>query len=55
LVILLVLLGVPPVADLLGQRPPSLLGLVIAAAAVPAVLCADAAHKALRARRRRRG
>ncbi|MET0764638.1 MAG: cation-transporting P-type ATPase [Blastococcus sp.] len=52
LLILVLLLVVPPLAELLGHRAPSLLGLVIAAAAVPAVLLADAAHKALRSRRR---
>ena len=45
LLVLLAMLGVPPVADVLGQRPPSLLGLAIAAIAVPAVLLADAAQK----------
>ena len=52
LLILVAMLVVPAVADLLGQRPPSLLGLLLAACAVPAVLAADALHKALRARGR---
>jgi hypothetical protein len=52
LLILVAMLVVPAVADLLGQRPPSLLGLLIASCAVPAVLAADALHKALRARLR---
>jgi magnesium-transporting ATPase (P-type) len=52
LVILVAMLVVPAVADLLGQRPPSLLGLLLASCAVPAVLAADALHKALRARLR---
>jgi calcium-translocating P-type ATPase len=52
LVILVAMLVVPAIADLLGQRPPSLLGLLLAACGVPAVLAADALHKALRARLR---
>jgi hypothetical protein len=47
LLLLAVMLGVPPLADLLGQRPPPLLGAGIAVAAVPAVLLADAAQKLL--------
>jgi magnesium-transporting ATPase (P-type) len=54
LLVLVAVLVVPPVADLLGQRPPSLPGLVLAVCAVPAVLGADAADKALRRRRRAR-
>jgi len=53
LLILVGLLLVPPVADLLGMAPPPPLGLVTAAAAVPLVLIADAATKALGNRRRR--
>jgi magnesium-transporting ATPase (P-type) len=53
LVVLVALLAVPPVADLLGQSPPTVLGLAIAVTAVPAVLLADAAHKAARHRRHR--
>jgi magnesium-transporting ATPase (P-type) len=55
LLILLMLLGFPPLAGLLGHRPPSLVGLAIAVAAVPAVLGADAAHKARAARGRGSG
>ena len=51
LLVLLALLGIPPLADLLGQLPPSPLGLGIALTAVPAVLLADAAHKGFRHRR----
>jgi calcium-translocating P-type ATPase len=53
LVILLALLGIPPLADLLGQRPPSALGLGVALSVVPAVVLADSAHKVLRVRARR--
>ena len=49
--ILVAMLGIPPLADLLGQRPPSLLGLAVAGCAVPAVLAADAARKLLTAHR----
>jgi len=52
LLILVVMLVVPAIADLLGQRPPSLLGLLIASCAVPAVLAADGLHKVVRARLR---
>jgi hypothetical protein len=45
-----VTLGVEPVARLLGQAPPSLLGAACAVSAVPVVLGADAAHKWLKAR-----
>jgi magnesium-transporting ATPase (P-type) len=41
---------VPPVADLLGHDVPTLAGALIALLAVPAVLGADAVHKALRRR-----
>lgn len=51
LVVLVALLAIPPVAELLGHRPPSLLGLAIAGCAVPAVLAADALAKVLGARR----
>ncbi|MGY1633489.1 cation-translocating P-type ATPase [Geodermatophilus sp. SYSU D01186] len=50
LLVLVAVLAVPPLADLLGQRPPSLPGLVVAVCAIPAVLGADAADKALRRR-----
>jgi magnesium-transporting ATPase (P-type) len=53
LLVLVAMLTVPPLAELLGHRPPSLLGLVLAAAAVPAVVLADAAAKRGVARRRR--
>lgn len=49
---LAVFLLVPPVAAALELRPPTLLGWAVAVLAVPAVLLADAAHKAARARRR---
>ena len=52
LLILAAMLLVPAVADLLGQRPPPLSGLFVAIAAVPAVVGADALHKALRNRHR---
>jgi magnesium-transporting ATPase (P-type) len=50
LLVLLALVGIPPLADLLGQSPPTALGSVIALVAVPAVLLADAADKAIRSR-----
>jgi magnesium-transporting ATPase (P-type) len=53
LLVLVGMLAVPPVADLLGHRPPSLLGLAIAGCAVPAVLAADALAKWVAAARRR--
>jgi magnesium-transporting ATPase (P-type) len=53
LLILLAMLVVPPVASLLGQRPPTPLGLAIAAGAVPAVLLVDALAKAASRGRRR--
>jgi magnesium-transporting ATPase (P-type) len=52
MVILAVFLFVPQLADLLGGRPPNLIGWLLAAAAIPAVLLADTVHKAVRARRR---
>jgi hypothetical protein len=52
LVILAAFLFVPPLAELLGGRPPSMVGWLLAAAAVPAVLLADTTYKAVRARRR---
>ncbi|GAB3326387.1 cation-transporting P-type ATPase [Geodermatophilus aquaeductus] len=55
LVLLAVVLAVPPVAGLLGQALPPVLGLGVALLAVPAVLLADAAHKGLRTVGRRRG
>jgi magnesium-transporting ATPase (P-type) len=53
LVILAVFLWTP-LADLLGGDPPSLLGWLLAACAVPAVVLADAAYKAGASWRRRR-
>jgi calcium-translocating P-type ATPase len=44
---------VPPLADLLDQAPPSLPGLLVALAAVPAVVLVDGAHKARLAARHR--
>jgi magnesium-transporting ATPase (P-type) len=52
LLILVALLTIPVVGELLGQRMPSLLGLVLAGAAAPAVLLADALSKSIAARRR---
>ncbi|WP_088315167.1 cation-transporting P-type ATPase [Kineosporia sp. R_H_3] len=46
-------LWVRPLADLLGGSPPNLLGWLVAACAIPAVLLADAAQKAAAARSRR--
>ncbi|NIH69188.1 cation-translocating P-type ATPase [Modestobacter marinus] len=51
LVVLVGMLAVRPVAELLGHRPPSLLGLVVAGCAMPAVIGADTLAKAVRARR----
>ena len=45
LVLLAASVGLPPLAALLGQALPTPLGWLLAAAAVPAVLLADAAHK----------
>jgi hypothetical protein len=55
LLVLLARVGVPPLGDQLGRRPPTLLGLglAIALAAVPAVLLVDAAHKGARYRAHR--
>jgi calcium-translocating P-type ATPase len=51
LALLGLLLFVPPLAELLGQAPPPLIGAVVAMAAAPAVLLADLAHKQLLAQR----
>ncbi|MFQ1002425.1 cation-translocating P-type ATPase [Modestobacter sp. SSW1-42] len=51
LAILVAMLAVPPVAELLGHRPPSLTGFLVAGCAVPALLAADALTKLLGARR----
>jgi magnesium-transporting ATPase (P-type) len=55
LAMLVVFLGVPPVADLLGGTVPDALGWSLALAAVPAVWGADALHKRYRWRAARRG
>ena len=47
---LFLFIGVPPLARLLGGGFPSPLGWLVAAAVVPAVILADALHKAVRAR-----
>jgi magnesium-transporting ATPase (P-type) len=52
LLVLAAMLLVPPVAELLGQRPPPLRGLLVALCAVPVVIGADALHKWFRASRR---
>ena len=44
-------LYLPPIADLLGQAPPSLVGFAVALLAIPAVLAADAIQKAAEASR----
>jgi magnesium-transporting ATPase (P-type) len=43
-------LAIAPVADLLGQAPPMLAGWAVALLAIPAVIAADAAEKAVRLR-----
>jgi magnesium-transporting ATPase (P-type) len=45
-------LYLPPLADLLDQAPPSWIGFVVALLAIPAVLIADTAQKAVLRRRR---
>ncbi|WP_460993899.1 cation-translocating P-type ATPase [Sinomonas soli] len=50
LVLLAVFLFIGPVAALLGQAPPPLEGLAVAAFAIPGVLAGDAFHKTLRHR-----
>ncbi|MFC9962610.1 cation-translocating P-type ATPase [Nocardia ignorata] len=50
--LLVVFLWVPPLPELLGGSPPTVLGWVLAACAIPALLAADTAHKMLRRRRR---
>lgn len=52
-VMLLVFVGAPPLQDLLGGHWPGALGWLLATLAIPAVLLADAAHKAWRARHKR--
>ncbi|TQJ36659.1 cation-translocating P-type ATPase [Arthrobacter sp. SLBN-122] len=53
LAVLAVCLFVPYLAALLGQAPPTPMGLVLALLAAPAVLLADWIHKAVRGRLRR--
>ena len=48
---LFMFIGIPALARLLGGSFPSALGWLLASLAIPAVLLADAAHKATRARR----
>jgi hypothetical protein len=50
LALLLLFLGIPALADLLGGGWPSPLGWALASITVVAVVLADAAHKAWRAR-----
>ncbi len=50
---LFLFIGIPPLARLLGGGFPAPLGWLAAAAAIPAVLLADAVHKAVRAGQRR--
>jgi magnesium-transporting ATPase (P-type) len=47
LLLLLLFLYTPPLAAFLSQAPPTALGWLVAALAVPAVLLADLAHKRL--------
>lgn len=51
-VLLLLFLGVPPLAQLLGGGWPPLHGWAVAVLAIPAVILTDAAHKTLLRRRR---
>lgn len=51
-IMLLVFLGLPPLAHLLGGGLPPAVGWAMAALAIPAVLGGDALHKTWRARRR---
>lgn len=55
LVLLVVMLGWEPLASALGGRWPSGAGWALAASAIPAVLLADTAHKAVAGIHRRRG
>ncbi|WP_280409466.1 HAD-IC family P-type ATPase, partial [Nocardia brasiliensis] len=54
LVLLVAFLWLPPLPGLLGGAPPNWLGWAAAALAIPALVLADTAHKAVRARRHRR-
>ena len=47
LLLLFLFLYTPPLAAFLNQAPPTALGWLVAALAVPAVLLADIAHKRL--------
>jgi magnesium-transporting ATPase (P-type) len=49
LLLLIAFLWVPPIADLLGQAPPTAAGLSVALCAIPIVLAADTAFKWRRA------
>ncbi|OOP59642.1 haloacid dehalogenase [Arthrobacter sp. SRS-W-1-2016] len=49
---MLAFLFIPPVADVLGQAPPSAFGALLAILAVPSVLAADYLHKRVRHGRR---
>ncbi|MFJ2666368.1 cation-translocating P-type ATPase [Nocardia fluminea] len=53
--LLAVFLWVPPLPRLLGGVAPTAVGWLLAACAIPALLVADTAHKALRGRRHRIG
>jgi magnesium-transporting ATPase (P-type) len=50
--LLILMLGVPPVADVLHQAPPSPIGILVALCAPPAVLAVDALAKWIGRRRR---
>ncbi|HUY52949.1 MAG TPA: cation-translocating P-type ATPase C-terminal domain-containing protein, partial [Streptosporangiaceae bacterium] len=50
--VLFLFIGVPGLARLLGGSFPSALGWLVAVLVIPAVFLADAAHKAIRVRRR---
>jgi magnesium-transporting ATPase (P-type) len=54
LLVLVAMLVVPPVAAMLGHRPPTLIGWAVAVGAVPAVLVVDALAKRVSTRRRTR-
>ncbi|WP_338758105.1 cation-transporting P-type ATPase [Nocardia vulneris] len=54
LVLLVAFLWLPPLPGLLGGAPPSWLGWSVAALAIPVLVLADTAHKAVRARHRSR-
>ena len=52
LALLSIMLGMPPIADLLGQAPPPAAGLAVAALAAPAIVAVDAFAKRHRHRTR---